>query len=200
MRESQLFFDVMLHLGTLLTVVVYFRADIWKIVQAIATMLRGKRESQREAKLLLWIIVATIPTGLMGILFRDWFESLFSKPKIVGVMLLITGLVLYLTRWTKREGRKIEKMGWVDSILIGIAHHPWNFSIGGDHIDRTFLWPGSGTLSKVFFSPLHPCNPGCNLPGASKNWARRRGLDRSHRDDDCFSCWPFFLDLFGKND
>jgi undecaprenyl-diphosphatase len=121
MRESQLFFDVMLHLGTLLTVVVYFRADIWKIVQAIATMLRGKRESQREAKLLLWIIVATIPTGLMGILFRDWFESLFSKPKIVGVMLLITGLVLYLTRWTKREGRKIEKMGWVDSILIGIA-------------------------------------------------------------------------------
>jgi undecaprenyl-diphosphatase len=36
-------------------------------------------------------------------------------------MLLITGLVLYLTRWTKREGRKIEKMGWVDSILIGIA-------------------------------------------------------------------------------
>jgi undecaprenyl-diphosphatase len=57
----------------------------------------------------------------MGILFRDWFESLFSKPKIVGVMLLITGLVLYLTRWTKREGRKIEKMGWVDSILIGIA-------------------------------------------------------------------------------
>jgi undecaprenyl-diphosphatase len=204
MRESQLFFDVMLHLGTLLTVVVYFRADIWKIVQAIATMLRGKRESQREAKLLLWTIVATIPTGLMGILFRDWFESLFPKPKIVGVMLLITGLVLYLTRWTKREGRKIEKMGWVDSILIGIAQGlaiiPGISRSGATISTGLFLWPGSGTLSKVFLSPLHPCNPGCNLPGVSKNWARRRGLDRSHRDDDCFSCWPFFLDLFGKND
>ena len=56
----------------------------------------------------------------MGI-FKDWFESLFSKPKVVGMMLLITGLVLWLTRWTKREGRPIEKMNWMDSIIIGIA-------------------------------------------------------------------------------
>ena len=121
MRESQLFFDVMLHLGTLLTVVVYFRADIWKIAQGLGAILKRRYKHPPQVKLFLLIILATIPTGLMGILFRDWFESLFSKPKIVGVMLLITGLVLYLTRWAKREGRKIEKMGWVDSILIGIA-------------------------------------------------------------------------------
>jgi undecaprenyl-diphosphatase len=140
-------------------VVVYFRADIWKIVQAIATMLRGKKESQREAKLLLWIIVATIPTGLMGILFRDWFESLFSKPKIVGVMLLITGLVLYLTRWTKREGRKIEKMGWVDSILIGIAQGlaiiPGISRSGATISTGLFLaWIGNSQQSFPFSSPF----------------------------------------------
>ena len=121
MKEPPIFFDIMLHLGTLLAVVVYFRTDIWKIVQGVGAMLKGKRGNPQGTKLFIWIIVATIPTGLMGILFKDWFESLFSRPKIVGIMLLITGLVLYLTRWTKREGRSIEKMGWVDSILIGIA-------------------------------------------------------------------------------
>jgi undecaprenyl-diphosphatase len=121
MEEPQLFFDVMLHLGTLLAVVVYFRSDIWKIVQGIGTMLKGKREGRPHANLFLWIIVATIPTGLMGILLKDWFESLFSKPKVVGMMLLVTGLVLWLTRWAKKERRDIEKMGWMDSVLIGIA-------------------------------------------------------------------------------
>ena len=121
MEEPQLFFDVMLHLGTLLAVVVYFRTDIWKIVQGVGMTLRGKEGGHQGARLLLWIILATIPTGLMGILLRDWFESLFSKPKVVGVMLLITGLVLWLTRWAKKEGRNMEKMGWIDSALIGIA-------------------------------------------------------------------------------
>jgi undecaprenyl-diphosphatase len=72
-------------------------------------------------KLFLLIILATIPTGLMGIFLKDWFESFFSQPKLVGGMLLITGMVLWLTRWTKKEGRGMVKMGWVDSILIGIA-------------------------------------------------------------------------------
>jgi undecaprenyl-diphosphatase len=121
MKEPQLFFDVMLHLGTLLAVVVYFRMDIWGIIKGIVSILKRKEENREGAKLFLWIILATIPTGLMGILLKDWFESFFSKPKLVGGMLLITGVVLWLTRWTKREGRAVEKMGWVDSILIGIV-------------------------------------------------------------------------------
>lgn len=121
MEEPQLFFDIMLHLGTLLAVVVYFQTDIWKIVQGIGDTLKREEKGQYQAKLFLWIVLATIPTGLMGILFKDWFESLFSKPKVVGGMLLITGSVLWLTRWTKREGRSLGQMRWIDAILIGIA-------------------------------------------------------------------------------
>jgi undecaprenyl-diphosphatase len=121
MKEPPMFFDIMLHFGTLLAVVVYFSKDIWKMVQGTGTTLKGKKEGREEAKLFLWIILATIPTGLMGIFFKDWFESFFSKPKMVGMMLLVTGLVLWLTRWAKREGRGMEKMGWGDAILIGIA-------------------------------------------------------------------------------
>ena len=111
----------MLHLGTLLAVVVYFRADILGIARSLVATLKAKRKGQEGTKLFIWIILATLPTGLMGLFLKNWFETFFSKPKMVGVMLLVTGLVLWLTRWTKREGRRIPEMRWVDSILIGIA-------------------------------------------------------------------------------
>jgi len=111
----------MLHIGTLFAVMVYFWKDILEILHGIRTTLGGKGKEQPGARFLLWIIVATVPTGLIGLLLKDWFESFFSQPKLVGGMLLITGLFLWLTRWTKKEGRKIMKMGWLDSVLIGIA-------------------------------------------------------------------------------
>ena len=118
--ESQVAFDVMLHLGTLLAVVVYLRADISQIVLGTWTWIRERREVEK-ARLFLWIIVASIPTGLMGILFKDWFESLFSKPKTVGMMLLVTGLVLWLTRYVKGEEKGAGAMGAIDALMIGIA-------------------------------------------------------------------------------
>jgi len=121
LKEPPIFFDIMLHLGTLLAVVIYFWKDILKMIEGIISMLRKKEENREGAKLFLWIILASIPTGLMGILFKDWFESFFSKPKLVGGMLLITGLILWLTRFTKKEGKPLNRMGGVDAILIGIA-------------------------------------------------------------------------------
>jgi len=121
LKEPPIFFDVMLHLGTLSAVVVYFWAEILEIARGIGATLKRKKETQEGAKLFLWIILGTIPTGLIGFLFKDWLETFFLKPRLVGVMLLITGLVLWLTRWTKKEGREIKKMGWRDSILVGIA-------------------------------------------------------------------------------
>jgi len=121
LKEPPIFFDVMLHLGTLLAVVVYFWTDIWKIAQGLGAVLKRKHKNLPQVKLFLLIILASIPTGLMGILFKDWFESFFSKPKWVGGMLLITGGVLWLTRWAKKEGKPLGQMRWFDAILIGIA-------------------------------------------------------------------------------
>jgi undecaprenyl-diphosphatase len=121
LKEPPIFFDVMLHLGTLLAVVVYFWADICGIIKGIISILKRKEENREAARLFLWIILATIPTGLLGILLKDWFESFFSKPKMVGMMLIVTGLVLWLTRWAKKDGKPLGRMGWLDTILIGIA-------------------------------------------------------------------------------
>ena len=108
-------------MGTLLAVAVYFWKDIFEILRGIRATLRGKGKEQPGARFLLWIILATIPTGLIGFFFKDWFESFFSQPKLVGGMLLITGFFLWLTRWTRKEGKKIMRVGWLDSVLIGIA-------------------------------------------------------------------------------
>jgi len=120
-KEPQLFFYVMLHLGTLLAVVLFFREDIRKVTAGVARNMREKQEGKEQTKLFLWIVLATIPTGLTGVLFKDWFESFFSKPKTVGFMILVTGLVLWMTRWVRTKGRTLEKMTWTDSILIGVA-------------------------------------------------------------------------------
>lgn len=101
--------------------VVFFRTDIYKIAQGVGAILKRRHKDPPQVKLFLLIIIATIPTGFMGLLFKDWFESLFSRPKVVGGMLFITGLVLYLTRWTKKERRALEQMRWIDAVLIGIA-------------------------------------------------------------------------------
>jgi len=121
MEKPQLFFDVTLHLGTLLAVIFFFRADIKRIFKDVKKALNGRETVGDGAKLLLWIVLATLPTGLMGVFLHDWFESLFVKPKRVGIMLLLTGMILWFTRYTKKEGRGLGQMKWWDSLLIGIS-------------------------------------------------------------------------------
>lgn len=111
----------MLHLGTLFAVIIYFRKDLLDILHTIGSMATGRGKKDEGTRMLLLILVATLPTGLMGLLLRDWFEPLFAQPKRAGAMLLITGTILFLTRWMKREGRSLKNMDWRDALLIGIA-------------------------------------------------------------------------------
>ncbi len=120
-KKPLLFFNVMLHFGTLLSVLVFFRADIKMIVKDAKKALKGEGKEREGVILLLWIILATLPTGLMGLIFHDWFESFFVKPKWVGTMLILTGLLLWSTRYTKRKRKGLREMKWYDSLLIGIS-------------------------------------------------------------------------------
>src|SRR4030066_2276848 len=65
-KEPLIFFDVMLHLGTLLAVVIYFRTDILKMAQGIRSVLKKGHNHPPQVKLFLLIVLASIPTGLMG--------------------------------------------------------------------------------------------------------------------------------------
>ncbi|MEA3429706.1 MAG: undecaprenyl-diphosphatase UppP [Nanoarchaeota archaeon] len=108
-----LLFNIFLHLGTLLVIVLVFFKDIIGILKALF-----KLDFKSEyGKLLLYIIIGTIPTGLIGYYFHDMFESFFLSLRVVSIALLVTGVVLFISeRWEKRKA-----MNWFDSVLIGIV-------------------------------------------------------------------------------
>ena len=108
-----LLYDSMLHFGTLFAVIVFFWKDILKILKNLFT-LNFKTE---EGKLIIFIIVGTIPVALIGLLFYDTIESFFSNLLTIGISLIITGIILLFTK--KSEGKK--EITLFDSILIGIA-------------------------------------------------------------------------------
>lgn len=101
-------FDVVVHLATALAVVVYFRQDI---IALFTTELR-----------LLWLIaVGTFFTALIGLLGKDFFESLFSSVIAVGFFLLLTGVVILLAEWRGRGQRGLPDINIWDAVLIGLA-------------------------------------------------------------------------------
>lgn len=106
-NETILLFDIALHVGTLVSVIVVFYKDILSI-------LCGK-----NWRLLGYLVVATIPAVIVGVLFKDWFESLFASVLTVGIAWLFTGLILVLTKIKKSFPN--ENVGWVKSFFIGCA-------------------------------------------------------------------------------
>lgn len=121
-----LFFTIMLHIGTLFSIFFVYSKDIAMIVVEFFRLIketikgRGFKVNNKYRKLSVFIIVATIPTGLMGILLGNIFESFFSSTLIIGIALLITGTLLWLAERFSPGKRNIQDMHWVDATIIGI--------------------------------------------------------------------------------
>ncbi len=102
---NRLFFDVMLHFATLLAVLVYFRKEILDYL--------------RDGKKLLYVILATIPTGIVGLALKDHVEFLLLKPKIVACMFLVTAAIVFAV--DKINGTKeVSRVGIVSILLVGL--------------------------------------------------------------------------------
>ncbi len=130
LREPEILFDVALHLGTLLAVFIFFRADLMQIVLDIkgwlTDIISGKSplssiKMRPHALFALWVIIGTIPTGIIGVLFKEVLESLFGKVQVVGIMIILTGLIVFISRLIPPSYMKKERIGFLSAILIGIA-------------------------------------------------------------------------------
>lgn len=113
--SSSLTFDTALHFGTLMSVFVYFGRDITKIIEDFAR-LRFKSEN---GKLGIYLLIATIPAGLIGFFFKDVFEMVFSDARIVALGFGITGLLLIIAGIS--SNKRLSNLNAKNSILIGIA-------------------------------------------------------------------------------
>lgn len=115
LREQQIFFDIVLHLGTLLAIIVYFYRDILDIIKSLSS------PSSDGFRLFILLIVGTVPVAILGFFLKRYFELLFSLPIYSAVFLVVTGIVLFLTRFVKRTEKGIRAFSFLDAITIGIA-------------------------------------------------------------------------------
>lgn len=118
-EEPSLGFDVLLHLATLVAVVTYFRRDLLLMVRAFFSR---RAELTTERRLAWLIIIATVPTGIIGLAFNDFFESLFSSVASVGAFLLVTAAFLALAeKLSRRTLHDPAGMRWGHALAVGVA-------------------------------------------------------------------------------
>jgi len=111
-------FLVIIQIGTITSLVVYYWKDILELVKAFL----AKPFSTLENKISWYIIIATVPALLAGYLLKSVVEALFRTPLIeAAVRLLITAIVLTLAEVLGTRNHNLEKMTWLDALFIGIA-------------------------------------------------------------------------------
>jgi undecaprenyl-diphosphatase len=130
LTEPVLLFDTSLHLGTLVAVCVYFRSDLKQMILETFKFIIGLIQGRRSWKgisevphvsLALWVLVGTIPTALIGLIFRSSLEKLFSSITWVGIMLVFTGLILAITRIMPKGYTGRSSIGPLTALAVGTA-------------------------------------------------------------------------------
>ncbi len=147
--EPDISFEVFVHFGTVLSIVVVYRKRIWTILKDLASAVRqpalirqawgggpierapeepfseefgdetgGAKGIVPSTRLSLYILLSMIPTGIVYVLFKDYFEEAFSNPKLVCGMLLVTGTVLMLARLRPNPDGHLTPL---KTVLIGFA-------------------------------------------------------------------------------
>lgn len=109
-------FDVLLHVATMGAVILYFRRECLLLITA---PFRRDDEAVLYRRLLLLLVVGSVPTAVIGLLFKDFFEGLFHNLAVVSLMLLVTGTLLFLSERFRRGTRKEDQLTWIDALLVG---------------------------------------------------------------------------------
>ena len=109
-------FEVIVHLGTLLSVIVYFHKNLWRL-----TLSLFNKEMVEERRTIGYLILATIPAGIAGFTLKDAFNKANDSPVIISLLLLVTGTVLLLPRLLKKRGRKGKRIRLPSAMVMGIG-------------------------------------------------------------------------------
>jgi undecaprenyl-diphosphatase len=119
-EEAGLAFDVALHLGTLLGVLIYFRRDFFMMLTALINPQVLGEEARNQRFLALYIVLGTIPAVVAGYFLKDVAETIFRSPFIIAASLAGAGLLLLLADKAGKHLRDMKSIGFVDVALIGL--------------------------------------------------------------------------------
>jgi len=119
---DDLFFDVTLHLATLIALVLYFRKDIVKMIKAfLNSFFNWNLKNDVNQRISWFIIIGTIPAVSVGFLFESEIETIFRNSVMVAIMLMVFGLLLYFTDRFCQKSKDMSNLSFYDSVIIGLA-------------------------------------------------------------------------------
>ncbi|MBE6144411.1 MAG: undecaprenyl-diphosphatase UppP [Firmicutes bacterium] len=111
-------FDIALHLGTLLAIIVFFFKDF--LTMFINGFTKGAKD--KDGKLMWMIIVATIPAALAGVLFEDTIDKIIrSNYLVIALALIIMGVLIYLADKHFKQNKEVKEMSFKDAMIIGCS-------------------------------------------------------------------------------
>lgn len=117
-EDIALSFDIALHLGTLIAIIIYFFKDFWNMF--IKGITKGPKD--KEGKLFWYIVVATIPAAIAGVLFEDVIENAIRTNFIlIAIALIIMGIIIFAVDKKFKESKTIKSMSIKDAIIIGCS-------------------------------------------------------------------------------
>lgn len=120
-QDPGLAFDVALHVGTLGAVLWYFRRDWLSLGRSGFEILRRRSVTTAEEWRVVFLIIATIPGAIAGLLLEDAAETTLRAPALIAIMLMVMGVILWAADKFSRADRPLGDMRWRDALLVGVA-------------------------------------------------------------------------------
>jgi undecaprenyl-diphosphatase len=121
-NAESLTFDIALHIGTLLAVLVYFFRDWVQIIAQGLGMSHGRDAELNLNRAMLWLLViGTSPVGVVGYLFKKQAETSWRNPFVIGAMLIVVGAVMWIADRTGKRRRDLATLNATDAATIGMA-------------------------------------------------------------------------------
>ena len=120
-EDPGLAFDVALHLGTLVAVLWFFRKEWGQLIAAAVSVITKRKVDTPEEKRVIFLVIATIPGAIGGLLLEEKAETVFRSPTLIASTLIAMGIILWAVDRFSSQERSIDRMRWLDALLIGCA-------------------------------------------------------------------------------
>lgn len=125
MKEPEILLDASLHLGTLIAVCIYFRNDLVNMVTELWSFVSPASKKQEVARpnanLAMMVVLGSVPTAIIGLAFKDSIEKAFGSLFVVGIMLLVTGMIVGITRFIPKAHCTAIRVGPLIALTVGVA-------------------------------------------------------------------------------
>ena len=174
-------FDIALHLGTLLAVLLYFARDWMQIIaQGFGIRMRGDDELKHNHMLLWLLVIGTIPVGIAGLLFNKQAETTWRNPFVIGGMLIAVGMLMWFAENAGRKQRDLSAIDLSDAARhrrgAGTGRRARHLAQRHHHLRRTLSQHDARIGGALFLPALHPRHRRRRRQGALRHAQDTAGL------------------------